>query len=1757
LNDFHAPDSLRVAKPAPQPSVSGLQAARQRRRLANAAKKRTPVPTILSCSLRAGVPTTALNEWQPTFNIGNPGDPCVFPFTWNGTVYNTCADVERGDKTGVRVFGFCFSDPATLTFGACACTTFTPPPSKPVVPTPKPVRSTLAPTGYPTPKPTIRPSAFPTLKPAPSKHPTSLPTTQSPTIKPPPKCYQVGSGPIPGRSNATQCNLPIRYQATAKSEVVVYDYCIGTLETPPGGLNDPKQSYDANATGYWCPVLGAGAVYQPHLPQIELQWSWCQCDGPPPDVVYCSLKSDENPIALQQWKPNFTLGNPGDPCVFPFTYEGTTYYECAEVNTSASDPVRRTGWCFSDIITQTFGACQCSGTMPPTGKPAIPSLSPTRLHSSTNAPTTGRPVRPPTRSPAMAEPSTSPTYAITPQPSLAPLPVSIEWEIVFVIAPPPALAGTFQAAAPSAASGRALDTAVLPAGVTMDTELGFACLLHFVFFSVYAANAQPVLALEFTNSTVIWPKIVHAYFFVPAVNLLQGNATAEMQDEISSRLRNATNELFVPGLWVGGDIVYSSDDNLDVMYNKSVTGEEMRQFNLVPIPSPTVCNERYLNLTVLSPGAPPASSPDAGSLSPGGVAGVVIAVFACVGLGAAFLLVRSKQPWLLSRTPEKVNDSPTTTALPGTDGGGGGVGPRRYNKTHTSSSRTTLLSFFDPARRLTRPHESSSVAGPLSPPGAVDSPPVVLSPQGVSPVPPSKPQLNEFSIDLSELRLGKVIGQGGNGQIFAAQYAGSAVAVKELFALPGSDSGVTVDVLFREYDNLRVLKHPHIIQIFGLAVARNATTDTPRYLLVMELADTSLDKVLLLKAEERAKGEDTKPWAMEIAKQVASGLAFVHDKGFIHFDVKPHNILLDKSGYVKLCDLGISRLAHGDKSDAPLAGTPSYMAPELIRGDQEAVGPPVDVYAFSIVLWQLFHFASPYPKEWTVARLFDEVLRGHRPTLDDTCMSAPLQNLTLSCWQASPVPRPSFKRVLTELSPLAMSMSSYQPSETEKQLVEAVRYENGDRVRVYSAAVRALVPGTVKIPPEKQTGRKMRFYDVLLHDGSLMVGVNESDLFPPVSTQRSPTHELQTVSSNPLGLNSTSTVADLASALAVERHGGNPREPIKSPTAELAKKSGRRRFLQRLWKLPHQASDSDNESVGPESAVTNTSQASPPSKGKRRARLSMDERVMLGGGRDTPLHDDTRRSLEDTVLSMAEERNTGLGSLSDLDAGEFRATPPHNASSRSMGSPDPMAIAASAAVTAASTVTSAGTVATALPALTPFSFRFLPTKSTQDDAESVPAIEEKSVTFAYDGAKLSLPGMVLSTRSLHATQASLPEELKDADSFRKGSVRIAELGRGASGVVYSALVLSTFQIVAVKEVRFGDRSARHQVVRELNALSRTSSPYIVRMLAAHLDTTAECVALVLEYINGGSLQDFINFAKGATLLAEPVLTNIAHDVTCALAYIHDEMNIVHLDVKPSNILLSLDGTAKLADFGLARQIEINKMAATFVGTTKYLSPERLRGGEYSFSADVWGLGMCLLAAALGKYPFDSALTGRNEQGVYWSLLEKLEKDPLPTLPTDSFSFAARRFCNSCLALDPARRPTANQLMGDAWFEHRTEVAVKKTALTREASILVLGEVCESIVKYLAKSGTTFVNMDPRLVANLAAQVGLSEPEVRLAFRATAERLASGNAQPHGQSGEAAAAGESGAAAADTTAGGGSVVSETSTSGISRGGASMM
>ena len=86
-----------------------------------------------------------------------------------------------------------------------------------------------------------------------------------------------------------------------------------------------------------------------------------------------------------------------------------------------------------------------------------------------------------------------------------------------------------------------------------------------------------------------------------------------------------------------------------------------------------------------------------------------------------------------------------------------------------------------------------------------------------------------------------------------------------------------------------------------------------------------------------------------------------------------------------------------------------------------------------------------------------------------------------------------------------------------------------------------------------------------------------------------------------------------------------------------------------------------------------------------------------------------------------------------------------------------------------------------------------------------------------------------------------------------------------------------------------------------------------------------------------------------------------------LSYLREKHQIIHRDVKPSNILVNSQGEIKICDFGVSGQL-IDSMANSFVGTRSYMSPERLQGSNYSVASDLWSLGLSMLEISLGMYP---------------------------------------------------------------------------------------------------------------------------------------------------------------------------------------------
>ena len=87
---------------------------------------------------------------------------------------------------------------------------------------------------------------------------------------------------------------------------------------------------------------------------------------------------------------------------------------------------------------------------------------------------------------------------------------------------------------------------------------------------------------------------------------------------------------------------------------------------------------------------------------------------------------------------------------------------------------------------------------------------------------------------------------------------------------------------------------------------------------------------------------------------------------------------------------------------------------------------------------------------------------------------------------------------------------------------------------------------------------------------------------------------------------------------------------------------------------------------------------------------------------------------------------------------------------------------------------------------------------------------------------------------------------------------------------------------------------------------------------------------------------------------------------------HHKNHQVHRDIKPENILLNSIGKVKLSDFGISKELEKTKaLTNTFVGTISYMSPERIQGMQYSYSSDIWSLGIVLVELATGQFPIDA------------------------------------------------------------------------------------------------------------------------------------------------------------------------------------------
>lgn len=246
------------------------------------------------------------------------------------------------------------------------------------------------------------------------------------------------------------------------------------------------------------------------------------------------------------------------------------------------------------------------------------------------------------------------------------------------------------------------------------------------------------------------------------------------------------------------------------------------------------------------------------------------------------------------------------------------------------------------------------------------------------------------------------------------------------------------------------------------------------------------------------------------------------------------------------------------------------------------------------------------------------------------------------------------------------------------------------------------------------------------------------------------------------------------------------------------------------------------------------------------------------------------------------------------------------------------------------------------------------------------------------------------------------------------------LGSGASGVVQAGIHKPTGMRVAVKTVKVDNKEKREQMLHEIRGLIQAAGcPYLVQWYAGFVAKDTGLVHVVVELMDGGSLADLRKRLKGEGVPPQQ-LACMAAQIVRGLHHLQTR-RLLHRDVKPENVLHNTAGQVKLTDFGISKDLNSTVgVAATFVGTANYMSPERALGKDYSFRSDVWSAGMVIYELASGKYPFSTK--------AFLELYECLCVKPEPRLDEGIFPPALCDFVAQCLTRDEGRRPDATILL---------------------------------------------------------------------------------------------------------------------------------
>ncbi|XP_061360170.1 wall-associated receptor kinase-like 2 [Gastrolobium bilobum] len=261
------------------------------------------------------------------------------------------------------------------------------------------------------------------------------------------------------------------------------------------------------------------------------------------------------------------------------------------------------------------------------------------------------------------------------------------------------------------------------------------------------------------------------------------------------------------------------------------------------------------------------------------------------------------------------------------------------------------------------------------------------------------------------------------------------------------------------------------------------------------------------------------------------------------------------------------------------------------------------------------------------------------------------------------------------------------------------------------------------------------------------------------------------------------------------------------------------------------------------------------------------------------------------------------------------------------------------------------------------------------------------------------------------------------------------LGQGGYGMVYKGM-LPDGTIVAVKKSKEIERNQIETFVNEVVILSQINHRNIVKLFGCCLES--EAPLLVYEFIPNGTLSDHIHRKDHEASLPWESRLRIACEVAGALAYMHFAacVPILHRDIKPTNILLDNNYSAKVSDFGTSRSVPQDKTHLTTAigGTFGYIDPEYFQSSHFTDKSDVYSFGVVLVELITGRKPnsFSNEDEGQNLVAEFISLMKEnqlsqiLDARVLKEARKEDI-LAIANLALSCLRLNGKKRPTMQEI----------------------------------------------------------------------------------------------------------------------------------